>query len=149
MRALSRLRRDRRGISAVELALALPILLLVVGGIVDHGRMLWYQADLTQALRAGMQHALRSPDDNAGILDAIRASTGLSGAKGFSLGSPSRSCTCLDSIPISCSTGWCVGLLAKREYMTLSASYSFTPVVGTMMGLVPDRAEASLRLRVK
>lgn len=50
MRRLSILRRDERGVAAVEMAFALPILLLFVYGIFQFGVIL--QAN------AGMQHAL-------------------------------------------------------------------------------------------
>lgn len=146
---LGRLARDRRGISALEFALALPILLLILGGILDYGRMLWYQAELTQALRSGMQYALKAPSDDYGILTTIRNSTDLYGQPGFLVNTPSRSCTCLSNFAISCSTGLCPSFLPKRQYVTLSARYSFTPVVGRIMGLIPDRAEASLVLRTQ
>jgi Flp pilus assembly protein TadG len=52
-------RRDRRdgGAVAVELALVLPVLLLVVFGVIDFGRMLNAQIQLTQAAREGARWA--------------------------------------------------------------------------------------------
>jgi len=55
-----RARRDRgadRGAAAVELALVLPLLLLLVFGIVDLGRMLNVQISLTDAAREGARWA--------------------------------------------------------------------------------------------
>jgi Flp pilus assembly protein TadG len=49
-------RRDR-GAAAVELALVLPILLLVIFGVIDFGRMLNAQITLTQAAREGARWA--------------------------------------------------------------------------------------------
>jgi Flp pilus assembly protein TadG len=50
MIAMSRLRRDERGASAVEMALSLPILLTFIWGMMQVG--------MVMAADAGMQHAL-------------------------------------------------------------------------------------------
>ena len=50
--ALTMRRRDR-GAVAVEMAIILPLLLLVVGGIVDFGRLLFTQNIVTNAAREG------------------------------------------------------------------------------------------------
>lgn len=51
-------RKDReRGAAAVEFALVLPLLLLLVFGIIDAGRMLNMQIALTQAAREGVRVA--------------------------------------------------------------------------------------------
>lgn len=49
--------RDDRGAAAVEMALVLPILLLLVFGIIDFGRMLNTQIQLTEAAREGARAA--------------------------------------------------------------------------------------------
>ncbi|GAB4056324.1 TadE/TadG family type IV pilus assembly protein [Catellatospora paridis] len=49
-------RRDR-GAAAVEMALVLPILLLLVFGIIDFGRMLSTQIKITEAAREGARAA--------------------------------------------------------------------------------------------
>ena len=46
-----------RGAAAVELALVLPVLLLVLFGIIDFGRMLNTQLKLTEAAREGARAA--------------------------------------------------------------------------------------------
>lgn len=52
-----------RGATAVEVALLLPILLLLVMGIVDFGRALHTQITLTQAVREGVRvAALKQPN---------------------------------------------------------------------------------------
>ncbi len=48
---------DDRGAAAVEFALVLPFLLVIVLGIVDFGRMLNMQITLTQAAREGVRVA--------------------------------------------------------------------------------------------
>jgi hypothetical protein len=48
-----RRRRSERGAAAVEMALVLPVLLFLVFGIIDFGRMLNAQITLTEAAREG------------------------------------------------------------------------------------------------
>ncbi len=59
--------KDRRGQSLVEFALAFPILLLMLVGIVDLGRGFRTYALLTNAAREGAQYGTFQPADTAGI----------------------------------------------------------------------------------
>lgn len=58
MRSLTRC--DERGAAAVELAIVLPVLLLLIGGIVDFGRFFFLQIQLTNAAREGARAAIVS-----------------------------------------------------------------------------------------
>ncbi|MFE6508973.1 TadE/TadG family type IV pilus assembly protein [Nocardioides sp. NPDC057767] len=69
-RLLSRPDRADRGAAAVEFALVLPLLLLVLFGLIDFGRALNAQVTLTQAAREGVRlAALEQP----GAADRTRA----------------------------------------------------------------------------
>lgn len=48
-----RARRGEQGNVAIEFALILPVLLLIVGGIIDFGRAYWFRQTLTWASREG------------------------------------------------------------------------------------------------
>ena len=61
-RAGVRHRRSERGAAAVEMALFLPILLFLVFGIIDFGRMLNAQITLTEAAREGARAAALNQD---------------------------------------------------------------------------------------
>ena len=66
MRILTSLRRHRRrprsrGQSIVELALILPVLMLLVGSALDLGRMFYSQITITNAAREGAYEAAYSP----------------------------------------------------------------------------------------
>ena len=68
---------DRQsGAAAVELALLLPILLVLVFGIVDFGFCFNAQVSLSQAAREGAR--AWSLGDTAGAADRVRAAAGLS-----------------------------------------------------------------------
>src|SRR5689334_25265968 len=100
-----------RGATAVEVALLMPILLMLVMGIVDFGRALQAQITLTQAAREGVRVAALQQPNPAGRTQS--AATGLSGV--------SVSVT-------SCPTG-----SAGSASAEVQASYSFefiTPIGG-------------------
>ncbi|MHB1523003.1 MAG: TadE/TadG family type IV pilus assembly protein [Candidatus Dormibacteria bacterium] len=52
------LRRGSRGQSAVEFALVAPLLFLLIFGIVDFGRAMFYQNEITNAAREGARIAI-------------------------------------------------------------------------------------------
>jgi Flp pilus assembly protein TadG len=56
-----------RGQDAVEFALIIPILLLILMGIFDMGRAIYYSSALDNAVREGARYASVQPTDTAGI----------------------------------------------------------------------------------
>lgn len=69
-----RLLRETRGSALVEFAIALPVLLLLVFGIVDFGRALFALNNLTNAVREGARLAsVQFPDPTTGAaISAVR-----------------------------------------------------------------------------
>ncbi len=81
------------GGALVELALVLPVLVLVFVGTVDFGRVFYTSQSLTNAARAGVQYGASSParsGDNAGMQARAVAATNLSGVTAGS----TRLCQC-------------------------------------------------------
>ena len=66
------IRRSERGASLIETALVLPLLLLLVGGIVDFGFAFNNYITITNAAREGARYASRFPNDADGILNAAK-----------------------------------------------------------------------------
>lgn len=60
VRALARFRRDERGVSAIEFAMALPVLLILVAGIIEVGHVVSQATTIEQSLRAGAFYAARN-----------------------------------------------------------------------------------------
>ncbi len=58
MRAVARFLRDRRGASAAEFALVLPLALLILFGIIDAGRYIWEVNQIEKAAQAGARYAV-------------------------------------------------------------------------------------------
>lgn len=80
MQRLKRMIRWERGQALVEFALILPILLMIVMGIIDFGRMLYLYSQLSNGLREGARYgSLTGPDDTnpqytncAGIRQSVK-----------------------------------------------------------------------------
>ena len=72
-------RADRdRGAAALEMALVLPVLLLVIGGIIDFGRMYMGEILVTNAARDGARMAATKAYTPADVtLQATKAATGI------------------------------------------------------------------------
>ncbi len=57
LRKIVRMLRDTRGVAAVEFAFAFPILILLLVGMLDVGRALWFTSTLDHAAREGARYA--------------------------------------------------------------------------------------------
>ena len=61
-------RKPREGQALIELALILPLLLMVIIGLFEFGRAVFVYANLFNAAREGVRYALTNPQDYNGIL---------------------------------------------------------------------------------
>lgn len=66
--------RDERGVSAVEFALTVPVLLISLLGVVDIGNVVYQRADMESALRAGIQYFMNGGDDLDKAEEVVNAS---------------------------------------------------------------------------
>jgi hypothetical protein len=106
-----------RGAVAVEFALLLPFLLLIVLGIIDFGRMLNAQETLTQSAREGARLAAFGKPDGDVRSRTIDAATGLNlGAGDVSIQS-------------------CAGGAGPDGIVETSYSFTFTPGLGYIVSL--------------
>lgn len=64
-------RRDDRGVAAVEFALILPVLLLLVLGIINFGYLFGQKLALNQAVREGARQAVVPGTNNGADVDTI------------------------------------------------------------------------------
>ena len=63
-------RRDERGANLVEMALVTVLLLMLLAGVVDIGRLFNHWIVITNASREGARYAARFPGDEDGIKQA-------------------------------------------------------------------------------
>jgi Flp pilus assembly protein TadG len=122
-----------RASAAVEFAIALPILVMIVVAIVEYAQVVNIGTKLHNAARAGAQYALLYPADSSGIQNAATSSTSdstmtASVGRFCSCGSSSTSATGYNSSWSTCTGGTltCTGT-SLRYYISVSTSQTFTP----------------------
>lgn len=117
-RASSRRGTRDRGAAAVEFALVLPLLLLIVFGIIDFGRALNAQITLTQAAREGAR------------LDAV------GDAQGTVIAGTQQAATGLSQVSVQVTP--CPPGVAPANNATVSVSYQFSFItpIGAIAGLI-------------
>jgi len=129
---------SRSGQGMVELALAMPLLLLLMLGTIDIGRVFYDYVQLRNAVREGAGYGARMPNDTAGIVlrvnrHGIPSSTSISVAC-------TGNCTTTNGVPNGVGT------------IEVSATHTFTPVttsfLQTWFGLGPItiNVKSSMRL---
>jgi Flp pilus assembly protein TadG len=66
------------GAAVVELALVLPVLLLLISGIIDFGRIYWEQSTVSGAAREGVRLVALGNTDGSAIAAAVDDASGAS-----------------------------------------------------------------------
>jgi hypothetical protein len=136
MRILTRERRTaERGANLVELALILPLLLLLVVGIVDIGHAFYAYISLTNAAREGARFASRYPfedsvDDISTVVARVQGEPVVPLAQG----------------EIAASVDGLGG--SKGDAITVTATLTFPTLVGQAFGFGPLSLRSSATMRI-
>ena len=120
---------DGRGVFAIEHALVMPFLLLVLSGAIDLGYALNQSSSLNGAARAGAQYAMRFPSDADGIKDVVTKAVSYD-PQSLSVSSK-LSCECEDGTAVAC-TDTCGGA-APYAYVTVNVSKTYSSPLPTAM----------------
>ncbi len=136
---------DRDGLAAVEFALISPVLLLLLGGVIDFGLMMSGRSQLANGVAQGVQYALLkgASASAATIKNIIQAGSSRSGVKpAVSVTVTGPACYCLSGQPAVLSagpaalsatyacTGNCpVAGVVPQAYVVVIASYTYQPLV--------------------
>lgn len=116
---------DDRGAAAVEFALIIPVLLLLVFGIMEFARLYNEQIELTSAARAGVRSMAIGNNQGAAAAAAIDAAPSLS---------PALSTGQVSFAPGACTSG---------GTMKVTISYSSTMLTGWFGVSMPLKAVAA------
>jgi Flp pilus assembly protein TadG len=124
---------DASGQSLAELAIVLPVLLLMSIGVADLGRIFYLTIELTSAARAGVQYGSQNPAtamDSAGMIKAAQTDANDvvgtwwgTGTK-FAATAP-RWCQCQDGSPSSGAAGACS--VRQYTFVEVNTSADFLP----------------------
>jgi Flp pilus assembly protein TadG len=120
-------RRTRTGGAAIELAILFPILLLLLIGIVDYGRVFYTWVTVSNAARAGAEFGQQRPDTqtNTDSMRAIAQADGNeAGTLSFTNSTPTFFCECAGVANANCTV--CPGGAAPEVYVKVTASKTVT-----------------------
>lgn len=140
---LEALRIAESGTFAIEHALVMPFLLLLLSGAIDLGYALNQSSSLSGAARAGAQFAMRFPSDTVGIKDVVTKAVSYDPE---SLTVTSQlTCECSGGVVVAC-TDTCSGS-APFAYVTVSVSKTYSSPLPTamMLGITTLSSSASMR----
>ncbi len=127
---------DRRGNFAIEFALALPILLLLLVGLLDLGRLSIEKSALLQGAREGAQYGIlaqgqaaqagtMSSSDQTAIQTTAQNATGITGATATA----SVFCECVAGTALTSCPTTCSGGGSPKQYVTVTTNAAFRSVL--------------------
>lgn len=130
----------------VELAVAFPVLCLLLFGTIDFGRVFYSSLRVASAARAGVQYGsisrVRSYD-----IDGMRQAALSDGANVAGLTvTAAQECRCQDNSVIACTSGTCPSGF-KGVYVRVTASAPFSTVV-SYPG-IPSRIQLTSRAMMR
>jgi Flp pilus assembly protein TadG len=124
-----RLALGEAGIAGVELALATPMLALLMCGGFDFGRAIYEQHRLTTAAEAGIQYATAASSNlsnSSGIIAAARADAS---DTTNSLTVTTGSCTCPTGTSLCSTAATCTGSSVTGTYKKVTVSESYSTIM--------------------
>ncbi|MCK0531151.1 TadE/TadG family type IV pilus assembly protein [Sphingobium agri] len=147
MRHVARLIREKKGASAAEFALILPLLLILLLGIIDVGRLMWTWNEAEKATQMGARYAVATdmiPNGLASYSFAING--GLSQGDAIPESSfGGASCVITGgAVSCSCKTGaTCPGTLVSNNATALTA---FNNIVDRMRRFMPQITSSAVQI---
>ena len=144
MSMLRRLINRCDGNIAVEVALAAPVLLVLLAGMADVGRAVLAEGRLKSAIRAGLEYAQANSGNAAGIVAVVQTASGDAGLAVTS----ALVCECANGGAAECGST-CADGLTPGGYVVVSATQAFTPIFPGMNTLIdgPLQAQGSIRAK--
>ncbi len=130
--SLDRLTHDTRGNAAVEFALGLSILMVLLAGLVDYSLAFWTKGLLTNSVSQGIQFALLSgPQVSTSSVRGIVSHKLHLSASDVDVSQPI--CKCVSGMPVTAVLQTC-GLPCPNgalpgAYITISARYTYVPIM--------------------
>ena len=147
MSTLQRKRRER-GSAMIELALSVVLLLMILTGVIEFGRMFYFAEEVASAARAGVQYALVNPGSASSLTSLQTAATNDAVDTTGLTATASETCECDSGSAVDCTTGTCVSG-SVRTYVKVVAKAPFK-TIGTYKWIPrPINVSAQATIRVK
>jgi len=124
-----RARKSNRGNAAVELALTAPLLLLLLVGAADFGRVFYHAVTLANAAATGAFYGAQNNVLSGHFQDAEQVAKNDAKDLGTITAQGGRFCDCPNGTKVDCVTGSCPSYGAPRVYVSVKTSESFSPLV--------------------
>jgi len=144
--------RDRRGIAAVEFAILAPVMLVLLGSLIDYSLALWYKGTLAGSVAQGAEYAfLVGPTASAANVKAVVQHALVLPAAAVTITTPIY--YCVNGRPavatVQPATATCANNEKPGTYLKISATYTYTSMMPVSSGLLnPVLTEtATIRLR--
>lgn len=117
----------QKGQAMIELALLLPLILVLLIGIIEIGRLAYYYIEVSDAARAGAQYASQSLANAANVPNITQAVQNDFQDVGVITLSPApqQTCGCPGTAPAACPAGGCAYPLV---YVNVSTTYPLSPL---------------------
>ena len=123
----------RRGQGAAEFALLLPLLAILLAGVIDVGRGFHARVILTNAVREGARYAASNPTDDSAIRTVVHSELCETSVRGIT----DDEITITKPDPI-----------AAEQPITVRARFSFTPLMGAMLGIGAIPIDVTARMMI-
>jgi len=148
-RSLESLRASETASAVVEMAVVIPVLLLIGIGVGDYARAYATGIAVANAAKAGAQFGAQSTatsGDTAAINNAARQDGLDAGAVTVT---SSRVCRCADGAVVNCVTGNCASYGVPRVYIAVTATRNVTTIFNYpgLPASIPISRTATLRLQ--
>lgn len=155
---------DRRGLAAIEFAIIAPILLLLLGGMIDFGLLMSGKSQLANGIAQGVQYALQQGAGvSAATVQALVtngvARSGVPTVVTASVTGPA--CYCLSGPPaalvtpstalsatFTC-TGTCPASAVPGAYLIITASYVYQPLMPLYSKITNTTVSDTVTVRLK
>jgi Flp pilus assembly protein TadG len=144
--SIRRLAGDRRGNTAVELALVLPIVVALLSGVIDFGMMVRATNAMETAARAGAAYAAKYPADSAGI---AQAATGAAALDPSTLSvTAAQFCECSNSGILACGTS-CPNGGTTSVHVSVTVAQPYHPLTPFAEAVLPSTLTAQATMRTQ
>ena len=126
---LPRRLRSQSGAAIIEMAVTTPLLLLLLLGAGDYGRMMYFGITLAHAARAGAQFGAQSLGHTGNFAGMQAAAQAEAVNIGTITTTPTRICKCLDGTVVNCATGTCTGYGVPQVAVRVTCVATFRTIV--------------------